>query len=91
MSGTSRRSLKHWRLCIGYIKSRHLVVPSRNDGRVDMDIGALKGRKGYGYKGKGIGKGGMYKAKEKDSRAKECSKEKEKERAKVSKERKEKE
>ena len=25
-----------------YIKSRHLVVPSRNDGPVDMDIGALK-------------------------------------------------
>ena len=40
------------------IKSRHLVVPSRNDGPVDMDIGALKGRKGYG-KGKGKGKGGM--------------------------------
>ena len=28
-----------------YIKSRHLVVPSRNDGPVDMDIGELKGRK----------------------------------------------
>ena len=35
-----------------YVKSRHLAVPSRNDGPVDMDIGALKGRKGYG-KGKG--------------------------------------
>ena len=45
-----------------YIKSRHLVVPSRNDGPVDMDIGALKGRKGYG-KGKRKGKGGMYKGK----------------------------
>ena len=43
-----------------YIKSRHLIVPSRNDGPVDMDIGALKGRKGYG---KGKGKGGMYKGK----------------------------
>ena len=43
-----------------YIKSRHLVVPSRNDGPVDMDIGAFKGRKGY--KGKGKGKG-MYKGK----------------------------
>ena len=60
-----------------YIKSRHLVVPSRNDGPVDMDIGALKGRAGYG----------KAKAKETDTRAKE----KEKERAKVSKERKEKE
>ena len=52
-----------------YIKSRHLVVPSRNDGPVDMDIGALKGRKGYGkggmYEGKGKGfKGkGMFKGK----------------------------
>eukprot|EP00439_Symbiodinium_sp_Y106_P046610 s6407_g5.t4 len=49
-----------------YIKSKHLVVPSRNDGPVDMDIGALKGRKGYG-KGKGKGKGykgkGMFKGK----------------------------
>ena len=60
-----------------YIKSRHLVVPSRNDSPVDMDIGALKGRAGYG----------KAKAKETDTRAKE----KEKERAKVSKERKEKE
>ena len=49
-----------------YIKSRHLVVPSRNEGAVDMDIGALKGRKGYG-KGKGKGKGGMYKGKGKGS------------------------
>ena len=71
-----------------YTKSRHLVVPSRNDGPVDMDIGALKGRKGYG---KGKEKEECTKEKEKDSRAKECSKEKEKERAKVSKERKEKE
>ena len=71
-----------------YIKSRHLVVPSRNDGPVDMDIGALKGKKGY--KGKG---NGMYKGKGKGYgfKGKECSKEKEKERAKVSKERKEKE
>ena len=78
MSGTSRRSLKHWEIVYSYIiKSRHLVVPSRNDAPVDMDIGALEGRKGYG-KGKGKGKGGMYKGKEKDTRAKECSKEKEK-------------
>ena len=53
-----------------YIKSRHLVVPSRNDGPVDMDIGALKGRKGYGYKGKGKGKGGMYKGKGKGFKGK---------------------
>ena len=56
-----------------YVKSRHLVVPSRNDGPVDMDIGALKGRKGYKRKGKGMYKGkgkgygfkgkGMYKGK----------------------------
>ena len=56
-----------------YIKSRHLVVPSRNDGPVDMDIGALKGKKGYKAKGKGMYKGkrkgfgfkgkGMYKGK----------------------------
>ena len=52
-----------------YIKSRHLVVPSRNDGPVDMDIGALKGRKGYG-KGKGKGKGGMYKGKGKGFKGK---------------------
>ena len=51
-----------------YIKSRHLVVPSRNDGPVDMDIGALKGRKGY--KGKGKGKGGMYKGKGKGFKGK---------------------
>ena len=50
-----------------YIKSRHLVVPSRNDGPVDMDIGALKGRKGYG---KGKGKGGMYKGKGKGFKGK---------------------
>ena len=72
-----------------YIKSRNLVVPSRNDGPVDMDIGALKGRKGYGYQGREKEKEECTKAKEKDSRAKECSKEKEG--AKVSKERKEKE
>ena len=29
-----------------YVNSRHLVVPSRNDGPVDMDTG-VKGRKGY--------------------------------------------
>eukprot|EP00439_Symbiodinium_sp_Y106_P044512 s4651_g5.t1 len=52
-----------------YIKSRHLVVPSRNDGPVDMDIGALKGRKGYG-KEKGKGKGGMYKGKGKGFKGK---------------------
>ena len=52
-----------------YIKSRHLVVPSRNDGPVAMDIGALKGRKGYG-KGKGKGKGGMYKGKGKGFKGK---------------------
>ena len=52
-----------------YIKSRHLVVPSRNDGPVDMDIGAVKGRKGYG-KGKGKGKGGMYKGKGKGFKGK---------------------
>ena len=51
-----------------YIKSRHLVVPSRNDGPVDMDI-FLKGRKGYG-KGKGKGKGGMYKGKGKGYKGK---------------------
>ena len=49
-----------------YIKSRHLVVPSRNDGPVDMDIGALKGRKGY----KGKGKGGMCKGKGKGFKGK---------------------
>ena len=56
-----------------YIKSRHLVVESRNDGPVDMDIGALKGRKGYGYKGKGQGKGKgrMYKGKGKERKEKE--------------------
>ena len=53
-----------------YIKSRHLVVPSRNDGPVDMDIGALEGKKGYGYKGKGKGKGGMYKGKGKGFKGK---------------------
>ena len=52
------------------IKSRHLVVPSRNDDPVDTDIGALKGRKGYGYKGKGKGKGGMYKGKGKGFKGK---------------------
>ena len=50
-----------------FIKSRHLVVSSRNDGPVDMDIGALKGRKGYG---KGKGKGGMYKGKGKGFKGK---------------------
>ena len=45
-----------------YIKTRHLVVPSRAGGPVGIGIGALKGRKGYG-KGKGKGKGGMYKGK----------------------------
>ena len=40
-----------------YIKSRHLVVPSRNESPVDMDIGALKGRRGYTGKGKGMYKG----------------------------------
>eukprot|EP00439_Symbiodinium_sp_Y106_P084068 s1993_g24.t2 len=56
-----------------YIKSRHLVVESRNDGPVDMNIGALKGRKGYGYKGKGQGKGKgrMYKGKGKERKEKE--------------------
>ena len=49
-------------------------MPSKNDGPVDMDIGVLKGRKGY--KGKG-----MIKGKGKDSRAKEYLMEKEKERA----------
>ena len=44
-------------------------MPSRNDGPVDMDIGALKGRKGYG-KGKGKGKGGMYKGKGKGFKGK---------------------
>ena len=53
-----------------YIKSRHLVVPRRDDGPVDVDIGALKGRKGYGYKGKGKGKGGMYKGKGKGFKGK---------------------
>ena len=75
-----------------YIKSRHLVTPgsSKNDGPVDMDIGAMwRGRKG---KGKGMEK----ERKEKDSAtkvkecSKECLKEKVKEKAKE-KERKEKE
>ena len=76
-----------------YIKSRHLVVPSRNDGPVDMDIGELKGRKEriWIQREREKEKEECTKVKEKDSRAKECSKEKEKERAKVSKERKEKE
>ena len=64
-------------------------MPSRNDGPVDMDIGALKGRKGY--KGKGKGKGGMYKGKGKGFKGKGMFKGKGNERAKVSKERKEKE
>ena len=78
-----------------YIKSRHLVMPgsNKNDGPVDMDIGAMwkgrgKGRKGKGkgmFKGKGKGFG--YKVKE---CSKECLKEKVKEKAKE-KERKEKE
>ena len=52
-----------------YIKSRHLVTPgSKNDGPVDMDIGAMwKGRKGRKGKGKGMfkgkGKGFGYKGK----------------------------
>ena len=50
-----------------YIKSRHLVMPgsSKNDGPVDMDIGALKGKKGRKGKGmyKGKGKGFGYKGK----------------------------
>eukprot|EP00439_Symbiodinium_sp_Y106_P085782 s60_g29.t2 len=41
----------------------------RNDAPVDMDIGALEGRKGYG-KGKGKGKGGMYKGKGKGYKGK---------------------
>ena len=53
-----------------YIKSRRLVVPSRNDGPVDMDIGALKGKKGYGYKGSGKAEGGMYKGKGKGFKGK---------------------
>eukprot|EP00439_Symbiodinium_sp_Y106_P069965 s5116_g12.t1 len=57
-----------------YIKSRHLVVPNRNDGPGDMDIAALKGRKGYG-KRKGKGKRGIYKGK--GFNGKECSQEKE--------------
>ena len=60
-----------------YIKSRHLVVPSRNDGPIEYWSTERKEE--------------CTKAKEKDSRVKECSKEKEKERGKVSKERKEKE
>ena len=42
-----------------YIKSRQLVMPgsSKNDGSVDMDIGALKGKKGRKGKGKGMYKG----------------------------------
>ena len=51
-----------------YIKSRHLIVPSRNDGPVDTDIGALKGREGY--KGKGNGKEGMLKGKGKGYKGK---------------------
>ena len=69
-----------------YINSRHLVVPSRNDGPVDMDIGALKGRKGYGYKGKGKGKGGMYKGKGKGFKGKGMFKGKGKGKSKGSKE-----
>ena len=40
-----------------YRKSRHLTVPSRRvdrQGQADMDVGALKGGKGKGYKGKGM-------------------------------------
>ena len=55
-----------------YIKSRHMVVPSRNDGPVDMDIEERRSRI---WKRKGKGKGGISRA----------GKEKEKERAKVSK------
>ena len=50
-----------------YIKSRHLVVLSRNNGPADMDIETLKGRKGYG---KGKGKGGMIKSKGKGFKGK---------------------
>ena len=65
-----------------YIKSKHLVVPSRNDGPVDMGYWSIE-RKERIWKRK--------RQRKKDTRAKECSKEKEKERAKVSKERKDKE
>ena len=68
-----------------YIKSRHLTVPSgRSDhgGPADMDIGALKGKKGM--KGKVImEEKECFRGKETDTRAKECTKDtKEKERAK---------
>ena len=54
-----------------YIKSRHLVVPSRNNDPADMDIEALKGRKGYGKgKGKEKRKGGIYKSKGKGFKGK---------------------
>ena len=78
-----------------YIKSRHLVMPgsNKNDGPVDMDIGAMWKERGKGRKGKGKG---MFKGKAKNlaTKVKECSKEclkkKVKEKAKE-KERKEKE
>ena len=58
-----------------YSKSRHLIVPSRNDGPVGMDIGALKGRKGYKGKGKG-----MYKGKSKGLKGKKWRKRNERKR-----------
>ena len=68
-----------------YIKSRHLTVlsgKSDHGGQADMDIGALKGKKGMKGKGYHGGKG-MFQRKGKGYRAKECTKDtKEKERAK---------
>ena len=76
-----------------YIKSRHLTVPSGktdHGGQADMDIGALKGKKGM--KGKGYyGGKGMFQRKGKGYKGKECTKEKEKERAKEKAKEKEKE
>ena len=53
------------------IKSRHLTVPSgRHDhqGQANMDVGALKGKKGWKgkgmYKGRGQGKNKGYKGNE---------------------------
>ena len=63
-----------------YIKSRHLTVPSGktdHGGQADMDIGALKGKKGMKGKGYYGGKGMFSEERKKDTRAKECTKEKE--------------
>ena len=65
-----------------YIKSIHLVVPSRNDSPVDVDIGALKGRNGYGKrKGRNV-----QRPRKRSQGQRNVQRKRKKERAKVSKE-----